>query len=299
MKSLFKYIFFGFCLLAVSQRALAQQPSNYNLFTTNPVLLNPASAGLNNCFNVFINRHDQWADLNGSPASNTFGVYGKIRDNMGLGAIVMQDKSSYLSYLTANILYSYQLKIADQQTLAFGVNAGVANNSLNTSKMMIKDVRDPLLENYNNTRLDAGAGALYHFDKIKISVSIPHFFDNSGAFTKQLNIQGSYDIKTSDEVWRFIPVVMARNYAVAGMTYDAHVLAFWKELLMGQVGYRSDNSLITGLGVNWKNFNLGYAYQYNVGSNYNALSNGSHEVQLIFKLCKEKPAVEVSAPIEK
>lgn len=285
--------------LVMKISAIAQQPIPYNLYPQNSFLLNPATMVEDNCFHAFINRQSKWSDVN-SLNANTFGAYGNIAKNSYLGGMIVGDNRAIVSYFTGNLMYAHKIVFKQNNVLALGLGVGFANNSLNTEKVNVQDKNDPAFNVFNTTRVDVGFGAAYYLKKWRLGFSSPHIFDQSGNFSNQYNANLGYSFYTKTNDWKFVPSVMLRNYKSVGVLYDLMGTATWKEKVTGQVGYRTDKSIIAGIGLNWKMLTIAYAYQYHVGSEYNAFSaNGTQEIQLAIKLCKkDKPVVE-EKPAEK
>lgn len=298
MKNIFKTIILG---LVMGMHAQAQQPVSYNLYTINPFLINPAAMGENDCINVFLNSHNKWTDLPDAPKAYTLGGHGKIGKNASIGGMLLSDNRSLVNYLTINGMYAYNVKIDDKQNLSLGLSVGYSNNSLNTDKVQTQIKNDPAYQVFNNSRFDVGFGAIYNYKTIKLGASIPHIFDQFGNYSNQVNFNLSYDYMTKDKEWKLTPMMMARNYKEVGVVYDVMGIATWKETVTGQLGYRTDKSLLAGLGFRWNNLHIAYAYQYNVGSTYNAFSSsGTQEIQLAFRICKnhKEPAPVVKPEVK-
>lgn len=278
--------------------AIAQQPIPYNLYPQNSFLLNPATMVEDDCFHAFINRQSKWSDVN-SLTANTFGAHGNVAKNSYLGGMIVGDNRAMVSYLTANLMYAHKIIFKQNNFLALGLGVGFANNSLNNDMVNTKDKNDPAFNVFNSNQLDVSFGAAYYLNKWRLGISAPHIFDQFGEFSGQYNANLGYSFNTKNNDWRFTPSVMLRNYKSVGILYDFMGMATYKEKVTAQVGYRTDKSIIAGIGLNWKTLTIAYAYQYNVGSNYNNFSpNGTQEIQLAIKLCKkDKPMVEDKKPV--
>lgn len=291
--------------LVMKISAIAQQPIPYNLYPQNSFLLNPATMVEDDCFHAFINRQSKWSDVN-SLTANTFGAHGNVAKNSYIGGMIVGDNRAMVSYLTGNLMYAHKIIFKQNNFLALGLGVGFANNSLNTEMVNTQVKNDPSFSVFNSTRLDVGFGAAYYLNKWRLGISAPHIFDQFGDFSNQYNANLGYSFNTKNNDWKFIPSVMLRNYKNVGILYDLMGMATWKEKVTGQVGYRTDKSIIAGIGFNWRMLTIAYAYQYHVGEAYNAFSaSGTQEVQLALKLCKkdkpaaqEKPVAEEKKPID-
>jgi len=289
-------------LLGLTSNLFAQQPVSYNLYPYNQFLLNPSAMGENNCLNAFINRQNKWTDLNNAPTVSTFGVHGKIGKNSTLGGMLASDNRALVSYLTANLMYAHYIKLNSKSHLSLGLSAGLANNSLNTDRVNTKDINDPAFQVFNSNKFDVGFGASYYFKQWKAGLSFPHIFDQFGAFSNQYNVNVGYDYTTKNNVWKITPMALLRNYKEVGPLVDLMATATWSEKVSAQLGYRTDKSLIAGIGFNWNILTLNYAYQYHTGDVYNTFSaSGTQEIQLSVRICRktDKPVENKAAEVDK
>src|ERR1051325_5249841 len=75
----------------------AQQDPLYAQYLTNPMIFNPAYAGLNNSFNGSGSFRNQWAGFDGAPTTVNFNAHTSLVDNkVGVGAMVIKDKAGLL-----------------------------------------------------------------------------------------------------------------------------------------------------------------------------------------------------------
>jgi type IX secretion system PorP/SprF family membrane protein len=108
-----KNLILGVILIISSGITRAQDPE-FTQFYANPLYLNPAFAGSNNCPRVALNYRNQWPALSGTFVTTSVsydqhvdGLYG------GLGLMVVSDQAGKGTLNTNRIsgIYSYQLKV--------------------------------------------------------------------------------------------------------------------------------------------------------------------------------------------
>ena len=98
----------------------AQVDPLYAQYLNNPMLINPAYAGLNNNLNAGITYRKQWAGFEGSPTTYNVNAHTSLLDNrMGVGLIILKDNVGINSNTEIHGTYAYRLDL-DQKYLSFG-----------------------------------------------------------------------------------------------------------------------------------------------------------------------------------
>src|SRR3989337_4588720 len=162
------------CLLGLYCCSEAQVDPLYAQYLNNPLLINPAYAGLNNNFNAGITYRKQWAGFEGSP--NTFNVNGHtslLENRMGIGLIFVKDNVGVNSNTEVHGTYAYRLDL-DEKYLSFGLQAGFISFKGNNSDLNPYDASDPAFnENQNITKPSFGAGIILNSERYFLGLSVP------------------------------------------------------------------------------------------------------------------------------
>ena len=270
-------------LLSFSFQSKAQELTNYSLYQQNNYLFNPAITGNDGCINAFVNTRFQWVGINGAPAIYTFGMHGFLTKSMGLGIFIANDKHSNFNNLNAKLSYSYRVIFEKDHFLSFGAGLGIFNNSVVFDDVINYDPNDPLMsmDYYNKTLFSANAGIFYSFKKLELQFALPHLFhQNKANFFSLASI--AYDVLSDNKEWDLKPMVMVQKPMVSSLQAEINLMGMWKETVWTSLAYRTDKTLIAGIGLNYKNIGIGYATQFGF-SPYNNFSNGTHEIQLSVK----------------
>lgn len=140
MKKL-RYILF-FALVSISL-SLSAQDIHFTQFYMNPLHLNPAMTGLNNCKSrVIVNYRNQWAGALGGNAYNTFSASFDQKntigrsDYFGIGGAIWRDVAGASRYGTtqAKVALSYSKKLSGYRKrasyLVLGADGGLAQRSI-------------------------------------------------------------------------------------------------------------------------------------------------------------------------
>jgi type IX secretion system PorP/SprF family membrane protein len=178
MKKIFVFLLLGFvCNFSTAQDI---HFSNYN---AQPLLLNPATTGLNGCdWRVGANYKAQWLGVSEGNTYRTSSVFAdfamgkptKFSNFGGVGISLFSDQAGDLNYNTnkVDVSFAYHIMLNKRATssLSFGLQAGFGHRGFDQGRALFEFdpiTGEPILSSVENfdasTRLygDAGAGFLY------------------------------------------------------------------------------------------------------------------------------------------
>ena len=136
---------------------------------------------------------------------------------------------------------------------------------------------------FSEALLNGGFGLHYNWNALNINVASPILYGTQeNKFAQTVLALASYDIKLPNEIWMLKPSVFYRYTDKNLNQVDINLAAEWDEKLWVQAGYRTNNNILTGFGINVKNLNIGYFFEYN-STNLNVISAGTHQIMIIFE----------------
>jgi len=83
-------------LLAMCGALQAQDEAIFNHYVQNPIMLNPAAAGFNDEFSVFINARSQWSGLDDSPKTVAVRGSAPVGESFGIGGGFFSETAAQL-----------------------------------------------------------------------------------------------------------------------------------------------------------------------------------------------------------
>jgi type IX secretion system PorP/SprF family membrane protein len=215
-------------IIALPFSVMAQQDPLYAQYMLNPLLINPAYAGLNSNFNVMAGYRIQWTGLEGQPQTLNVSSHTSLMDNkVGAGILVTNDRIGNISNLETSVLFSYKLNL-QETTFSFGMQAGVQNFRTDYLALDVFDRSDDAFSGEERgTRMNIGAGAILKNEKYFIGVSVPRLlpstFKNGGQsfelYNQHLYLTGSY-VHYLNEHLRLKPSVLLRGVKGAPFSVD-------------------------------------------------------------------------------
>lgn len=314
---IFNRVLFAGLLFIVPEISFAQLDVQYSQFMWDPYSYNPAYAGLDNALSGTIHLRSQWTGLSGAPVTEGITIHTPLPAwKSGAGLEILNDEQGLLRNTSASLGYAYDISIG-KGVLAIGVQGSLIQASLDgsqittpggTSQDSIYNSNDNILPSTMVNALggDASAGIFLLFPKFKVGVSIDHLignginFKSAGAagglkenFPKQIFATASYKIAAGDN-FVIEPSIFFKS-AVSVWQAEANATATYKNIISAGVGYRgftsnSQDAVYGILGVRLNNgLFIGYSYDYTLSA-LNAVSNGTHELLINYKIQLFKPS---------
>lgn len=287
-------------LVVLSCNVFSQDPE-FTQFYANPLYLNPAFAGTNNCPRVNLNYRNQWPSISGSFVTQSVSYDQHINSIYGgLGLLVTNDVAAKtLNTLNVSGIYSYQLKVSRQFSVRVGFQATYFQKSLDWSKLTFGDMIDPRRGFVYTTNdvprggkkagIDFSAGILGFSKTFYFGVAAHHVTEpdeslvqgNSPLPMKLTGHAGALiplsESKYSQNDAKVSPNVLFRQQG----TFQQLNLGLYitKGPFWGGVWYRNADAFIVLVGLQNEQFKIGYSYDVTT-SKLTLASGGSHEISM-------------------
>lgn len=286
-----------------SNRTLAQNELMLNQHWALPTFYNPANTGNTDFLRIRGAARLQWIGVENAPKSFVgaadipFQLGGK---RLGAGVTAMQESLGLFSNLNIAAQLSYKFKVG-KGYISVGVQPAYYNSKFKGSEVLLPDNDDyhqsgdtsiPM-QDLSGNHFDLSAGLSFTHKYFSIGVSCMHIMnpkvtlslEGSEATESQqyqtelprqvyLTADGNIPIKNSLFVLQ--PSLLVTS-DLAGVTGEAAMRTTFNKFLTFGVSYRWQDAVGITLGGEYKNFFLGYAYEYPL-SGINKASSGSHEI---------------------
>jgi type IX secretion system PorP/SprF family membrane protein len=290
--------FFLVAFVFLSSVAFAQQLPQYSQYMFNKIAYNPGYAGAGNGICVGGLIRQQWVGFketddegNSSivaPETYVVSINAPVRAlRGGLGATIIQDKIAFQNNITLNLMYAYQTTLGAGD-LGIGVQLSLLNKTIDFTKYNPPTTTDdPLLNEAEQSDMifDAGIGIYYRVpDNYYLGLSVLQLLESETApdatstkLKRQINLIGGYEfsLPNTPEI-DVLPSLMIKTDG-SSVQYDLTALLRFKNQFWGGVSYRYQDAIAIILGMEYKNFNIGYSYDINTSA---IGSYGSHEIRV-------------------
>lgn len=262
----------GFILLLISvPAALAQVTTAGTVYFQNAYQVNPAMAGKTaDLLTLAGGYRRQLTGVNQSGeiyyATADYG----LSQQMGVGLNFYGAKTGLISTTRVMASYAYHLALTQTQRLAFGMSAGIVNQSINTSEI-VGDQGDPQVLAFNNQGIkpDLDLGVTYVWNGLTVQVAGAHLLgymqeDNQVSYTylRKPSVFSSLSYRVQLIQGVYAPIYITPQICYRQVDgYDGIVdvgarLDFFEELINVFAMYHSTESVTLGLGLKTGEFSL-------------------------------------------
>jgi len=298
-----KIAFIVVAMTMLSTVTWAQNPGPfYRQFNFNPYLFNPAYVGINNQIEANVSYRQQWTNFKDAPVTAGASLQLPESDRVALGFNIMTDKQVMLQHSNFMATFGYVLPIARNQSIRFGLSAGVGLNKLdlNANEM---NTNDPVITRATGTNyyVDGNFGAVYTYEGLRVGFALTDFFKsdpfNPETFNqfKMSNLRNrlfsaSYKFNVGKmQQFALEPYALYRQTSDGVQDYfEVATVAYFKDNIWTGVSYNQNHGLGLIFGMNVKEkFRFGYSYDF-AGMGSKMASGGAHELHLGIRLASKK-----------
>ncbi len=286
----------------------AQQDAQFSMNMFNRLSVNPGYAGTNKALCATILYRDQWDKFPGAPKTGLLSIdYGQIAHG-GVGFTIDQDQLGFDKTLKAKLAYSYHLQLGSG-VLGIGLDAGMINKSM-TGNFIAPDGTSTIggggtdnsipWTGTSATTYDVGFGLYYSTEKLYVGLSSTHLpaqkindkssalntypssYDFQYQIARHYYIMAGYKFPLGTQ-FDLTPSILTKSDA-SSTQVDINLLARWNKMVFIGASYRLTDAIPVMVGLEYKGFKLGYAYDVTLSA-LKAHSSGTHELMLGY--CKK------------
>lgn len=273
---------------------VAQQDPNFTLYNFNMNIINPAYAGTNNAKEINLVHRSQWLGVDNAPSTQTLSYSMPLKNNLGFGVSIVNDKVFVLSETDIAIDLSYKLRVSETHDLFFGLKAGggFVNIDLNDAGAPGNDPLFSANQSFFNPHL--GAGFYLKHKKYYVTLSTPNFL-NGKRYEKRGNAPraainnmhvyfGSGYTFTFSDNFQLTPSFMMRHVNGAPTSYDISSTANMYQKFSLGANYRVDEMFsIFSLVQVMERLKFGVAYDFTTSEVNTIADDNSLELILKYK----------------
>lgn len=303
-------IFISILMLVMSAATLQGQDIHYSQFYNAPILINPSLTGhIEGTYRLKALYRNQWASITSggvyATPSGSFDMnfrQGDSRNSFGGGLAIYSDQTGndHLNTLGffGSVAYHLSLDKAEKNFLSFGVQAGYLRKQFNPSAINFADQFDGngnptqgTSESFENTDLnatDVRVGLTYSSyladnNHIKIGAALMHllpvnesyFGDQDNNLPTRIVLHGQGAFGLTDKFSLLPNFLFMAQGGVSTINLGSNLKYNVSPDLGALVGagFRVGDAAIFNVGFDYKNIQVGLAYDFNI-SDLNAATNG-------------------------
>jgi type IX secretion system PorP/SprF family membrane protein len=298
----------------MSNSAQAQDPA-FSQFYANPLYLNPAFAGSNDCPRANLNYRDQWPGI-GRTYITTSASFDQHINSIGggLGILVAQDRAGAGNLNTNHLAlqYSYKLRVSQLFAVKAGFEASYRMINVGWEDMKFGDMIDPQygfiyptnedISNYSKSSSfpDFSAGILGYSENIFFGFAAHHLTRPNQGFISESQLPTKITVHAGGNIvlnkYSQNSFTISPNFLYQGQSefkqFNYGIYAK-KGPMVGGIWARNSlnnfDSFIIMMGLVQETFKFGYSYDITLSNLKNSNTLGAHELSFtLFMPCKSK-----------
>ncbi len=290
-------------MMLLFDQARSQQASmlSQNMFSN--IFVNPGYAAINESIFATAITRQQWAGLSDQEgnriAPTTYLIAVSVPSsilNGGLGINMAEDKLGFFKDVSVNLSYAYKIELS-KGILGIGSQLSLINRNIDFSNFIAIDGNDPVFtgvgDKSSSLMADVGLGLFYEVtDQYYMGLSVSNLLKTKGAtFTegssgqpvldRTFYLSGGYSFELPNHPGlRFSPSLLLKSNLASTQISLSSILQY-NNKFWGGVTYnmQTADAIAFLLGVQSKNFKIGYAYDLPLSSINPA---GSHEIMISY-----------------
>ena len=286
--------------------ASAQVDAQFTQYYEVPAYYNAGAIGRIDYLRIRGGSRMQWVGIPKAPktflaaADMPLKLLGK---RVGVGLLLQQESMGLYSNFTLGAQFAYKLKLFKGE-LSIGLQIGMIDEGFKGSQVKLPDDDDyhegsdegiPNTD-IHGTSMDLGLGVFYTHRLFWAGLSVTHLNEPAITMTADGTEAKEYEFKAGrvlyfmagsnipikNTLFEIQPSVMVKS-DLTFTTAEATARVRYNKFLTAGVGYRYNDAVSLILGAEYKDFFIGYSYDYSI-SEISKASNGSHEIWAGYKL---------------
>ena len=301
------YIIFLF-LIAYKAHTQETMPVYSDYLTDNYFLIHPSATGIDQMGKIRITSRKQWLDFKNSPSLETFSGFVNLKNKMGIGFTLFNDKNGHFSKFGTEVSYAYHIQFGYrfQQQVSFGLSSSIIKNSLDTSEFEQLDIDTSIYNGwFYNAGLSIGYRNLHFYSFYTLKNLLPkylnsnkskkinfkqHFLSLGYVFTRSENKKSirfnpsfllqykefTNDLMLDSNIKFYFPT--KKNEIWSGLSFRNHLI---------KTNYESPKYLSFFIGGKLKNIVLAYTYTHQINRIVFS-TTGFHQITLGYNFKVER-----------
>ena len=270
----------------------AQQDAMFTHYMNNTLAINPAYAGSRDALTVTALHRSQWVGITGAPMTQTITAHTPFkRDNIGIGASVMNDRLGPINNTSLYFDFAYRLKLDNKSTLSMGMKAGLNFLNAKLNQLNLDEQNDQSFQNAGaSVAPNFGFGLYYSRNRLFAGISTPRLLQNNLKPGAQPTIAlrekrhyfmiAGYQFKINENL-EMKPTTFIKVTAGAPVEMDLTASFIWKNFLHLGGMFRTGDAfgVLAGYNIN-EQLLISYSFDWSYRLQTVRYNGGSHEIML-------------------
>lgn len=299
-------------ILLLPATAFAQMDAQFTQYWALPTYYNPAATGQIDFIRIRGAAKLQWLGIENAPKSFLAAADMPVKlgkkQRLGVGASFIQESLGLFSNMLANAQVSYKFN-ALKGTWSIGIQPAYYNSKFKGSEVYLPEGDDyhqttdqaiPTTD-ITGSSFDLSAGLMYSHKYFNIGVSCLHIFEPTVEFgndsegttasetatyttslPRQFYFTADGNIELKNTLFSLQPSLLVRT-DLNNLSADITLRTTYNKFISFGLAYRYNDAVSAMVAAEFKNFFIGYAYDYPLSAISKA-SSGSHELMVGYKV---------------
>jgi type IX secretion system PorP/SprF family membrane protein len=298
-------------VLAGAAGLRAQQEAQFTQYMFNQMAFNPAYAGARDAICVNGLLRQQWVgfkdELGNEVAPQTYlasldAPIALLHGGMGL--TIFQDQLGFEKNIGVKLSYAYRAFLGNGN-ISVGAQAGFLNKAIDFSKFIPIEENDPVLkaqDEQSTMFTDFAFGVFYQVpEKFWVGLSSNQLAETMSpvgdadySLARHYFLTAGYDYTLPfNPSFEALPSFLLKSDGNS-MSFDLTGMVRYEGRFWGGLSYRLQDGVSAIIGLNVKNFDLGYSYDLTTSKLGSVGSTGSHEIMAKYCFKIEIPKYRTS-----
>lgn len=272
---------------------VAQQDEQLSFYQYNQSTFNPSCVGMKGRMSCSALSRFQWVNFQGAPNTQWLNIHAPIMNKrLGIGANFIHDQLGMRGRTGVNVMMAGRIKINECEQFRVGLSLGLDQYHIDFSEALVNDPNDEFaVQQFSNTRMNAGLGIYYIGEKMNIGFSMPRILPST-TLHKAVNVHLSSphyylmairDFEIND-VFKWQQSVLLKYVRNAPVTIDINSTLLVNDRIYLGILYRFHEGFgISGLLKIKQQLSVGYHYDFPVNGLL-TFQRGTHECMLKVEL---------------
>lgn len=272
----------------------AQQAPLSESYFIDKYYLSPSYAGTYNPKFLFMGYRSDWTGIDGGPKTfrMSYNDVFPFMKNAGYGAKIIYDKAGIFNQTYVMGSYSYNLQVADDHRVLFGLSLGFYKNRLNLTdyyndpqytldpSLISQDINSKMkfMTDFSAVWLWQGAEAGITFANLAFGDASYKEVDLKYTPLANYQFHATYQYVINEE-WDLSPLAIVRAGKDIKTQFELAAQLMYLKRFRGSVVYRDPGTFGTGIGINIdKGLKIGY--NFNFATNIQMGVYNNHEISV-------------------
>ena len=294
--------FILFIVLFLHSFCIGQQLPLHNQYVYNPSVINPAFVGVSAVSHFNLTTRSQWVGFSDGIKTISFSGNHPLTETQGVGGSIFQDNTGAISITGLELDYSFKFPVFSDYNMSLGLGLVPYQYLYDANQVVFNNPEDATLDlSQKSMSFDVNFGMFLYSDFLFAGFSVLNLVQSStipsleGGDPNQLvrHYYGlvGYNLFNHASNMGIEQSILMRSTVYSGVQFDFNVKANFNEAFFLLLGYRTNQEILAGFGVQYGKFGFIYNIDINHGD-IGQYANSSHELGVVFYLNNKQKVID-------